>query len=97
MSIRDLIVRTNLNLAFCFYLFLGLALPTRGHAGEYYIYQDPNGKLVISNQQPPPGSNIRKQQTLPDISDSEVRQAQERDDTQPNETTEGSTKPSKDK
>jgi hypothetical protein len=45
-----------LNLAFCLSLFLGLAVVTRGQAEEHYIYQDPDGKLVISNKPPPPGS-----------------------------------------
>jgi hypothetical protein len=48
---------TTLNLAVCFALFLGLALVTQGQAEEYYIYQTPNGALVISNKEPPPGSN----------------------------------------
>jgi len=49
-----------LNLAFCFALFLSLAVVTQGQA-----YQDPDGKLVISNKPPPPGSKIIKQQNLP--------------------------------
>jgi hypothetical protein len=72
-----------LNLAFCFALFPGLAVITQGHAEEYYIYQGPNGELVISNKEPPPGSKIIKQQNLPDAS-----QAQE-----PGKQTEGSPKP----
>ena len=47
---------TTLNLASCFALFLGLAVVTQGHAEDYYIYQGPNGGLVISNKEPPPGS-----------------------------------------
>jgi len=81
-----------LNLAFCFALFLGLAVVTQGQAEEYYIYQDPNGELVISNKQPPPGSKIIKQQNLP-----EVLQAQERENPQPKGQTEGPPKPSKNK
>ena len=61
---------------------------TQGQAEEYYIYQDSSGELVISNKQPPPGSKIMKQQNLPEITDSEPPQAQERD-----EQTEGSAKP----
>jgi hypothetical protein len=82
MSVRDLIARMTLICAFCFYLFLGLALPAHGQAGEYYIYQDPNGKLVISNRQPPPGSKIIKQQNLPEEIDSQP--AEEPDDKQMN-------------
>ena len=79
-----------MNFAFWFALFLGLAAVTQGQAEEHYIYQDPDGKLVISNKQPPPGSKIIKQQNLPEVTDSEVPQAQQRDG-----QTEGSPKPSK--
>ena len=81
-----------MNLAGCFALFLGLAVVTQGQAEKYYIYQDSNGELVISNKQPPPGSKIMKQQNLPEVTDSEAPQAQER-----NEQTEGSAKPSNNK
>jgi hypothetical protein len=83
---------STLNLAFCFALFVGLAVVTQGQAEEYYIYQAPNGEQVISNKQPPPGSKIIKQQNLSSVSDSEVPQAQQRDG-----QTEASPKPSKSK
>jgi len=86
-----------LTLAFCFALFLGLAVVTQGQAEEYYIYQGPNGELVISNKQPHPGSKIIKQQNLPEVTDDEVPQAQEPSKTQPNGQTECSPKPSQDK
>jgi len=70
---------------------------TQGQAEEHYIYQDPDGKLVISNKQPPPGSKIIKQQNLPEVTDGEVPQAQEPSKTQPNGQTECSPKPSQDK
>src|SRR6476646_10757898 len=79
---------TTLNLASCFALFLGLAVVTQSQAEDYYIYQAPNGELVISNKEPPPGSKIIKQQNLPGLTDSEVPQAQE-----PGKQTEGSPKP----
>ena len=88
---------STLNLAFCFALFLGLAVVTQGQAEEYYSYQSPDGKLVISNKQPPPGSKIIKQQNLPSVTDSEVPQAQEPGKPQPNGQTEGSPKPSNNK
>ena len=86
-----------MNLAFCFVLFLGLAVVTQGHAEDYYIYQGPNGELVISNKEPPPGSKIMRQ--LPGVTDKEVPQAQAEDPgkPQPNLGTEGSPKPSKNK
>ena len=40
---------TTLNLAFCFALFLGLAVVTEGQAGDYYFYEGANGELVISS------------------------------------------------
>ena len=64
----------TLNLAFCFALFLGLAVVTQGQAEDYYFYEGPNGELVISNKQPTPGSKIIKQ--LPGRTDREVPQAQ---------------------
>jgi hypothetical protein len=86
---------TTLNLAFCFALFLSLAVVTQGKAEDYYIYETPNGELVISNKEPPPGSKIIKQ--LPGVTDREVPQAQEPGKTPLNLQTEGSPKPSKNK
>jgi len=87
----------TLKLAFCFALFLGFAVVTQGQAEDYYIYQTPNGELVISNKEPPPGSKIIKQ--LPGVTDREApqAQAQESDKTQPKVQPEGSPKPSKTK
>ena len=81
---KSINARTTLKLAFCFYLFLGLALATQGQAGEYYTYRDPNGKLVISNKQPPPGSKIVRQQTLPDLAESDTLHVRDGDETRPN-------------
>ena len=76
----------TLNLAFCFALFLGLAVVTQGQTEDYYIYQSPNGELVISNKQPPSGSKIIQQ--LPGVPDSEAPQAKEPGKTQSNGQTE---------
>lgn len=76
---RSTNARMTISFAFCFSLFLALAVPTQGRSEEYYIYQDPNGKLVISNNQPPPGSTIIKQHDLPEITDSQLQRAQEDD------------------
>ena len=86
--------RTAVILAFCFSLFMGLA-----QAEEYYIYKDLNGKLVISNKEPPPGSRIIKQQTLPEGSDTQHQNAQERVgvEPQPNGIREESPNPSNNK
>src|SRR4029453_16142281 len=75
---------TTLNLAFCFALFLGLAVVTQGQAEDYYIYQGPNGELVISNKEPPPGSKIIKQQNMPEANDSQLPQSQQRNNPEPN-------------
>ena len=56
-------------------LFLGLAAIAPSLAEDYYIYRDPDGKLAISNKEPPPGSKIIKR--LPGATGSEVPQAQE--------------------
>jgi hypothetical protein len=82
-----------LNRAFCFVFLLGLAVVTQGQAEDYYIYQAPNGGLVLSNKEPPSGSKIIKQ--LPWETDTEVQQSQPANKPQPNGQTEGSPKPSK--
>ena len=84
-----------MRLAFCLAFLLALAVVTPGQAEDYYIYQTPNGALVISNKDPPPGSKIIKH--LPGVTDKEVPQAQEPGKTQPNVQIEGSPKSSKNK
>jgi len=84
-----------LKLASCLALILGLGVVTEGHTEDYYIYQTPNGALVISNKEPLPGSKIIKQ--LPGTTDKEIPQPQDSGKTQPNVQTEGSPKPTKNK
>ena len=67
---------------------------TQGQAEDYYFYQAPNGELVISNKQPPPGSKILKQ--LPGATDREEPQVQVPDKAQANGQTEIPPKSSKD-
>ena len=67
---KSIVVRPIL-LASCLYLLTGLTA-TQAYSGEYFIYQDSNGVLVISNKKPPPGSKIIKQQTLPDTAEGET-------------------------
>jgi hypothetical protein len=86
-----------LNLASCFAVLLGLAVVTQAHAEDYYIYQAPNGELVISNKQPPPGSKIIKQQNIPEANDNRVSQGQQRNNPEPNGQTDDSPKPSNNK
>jgi hypothetical protein len=70
-------------LGFCLYVLIGF-VDKQAHGGEYYIYRDSKGGLVLSNQKPPPDSKIIKQQTLPDLADVETAQVQERNDQRPN-------------
>jgi hypothetical protein len=77
--------------------FLGLAVVTQAQGEDYYIYHDPDGKLFISNQEPPPGSKIIKQRSWPEATDSETPQSQRPPNPQPNGPTEGSPKPPKNK
>jgi len=55
------------------------------HSAEYYIYRDPKGVLVISNQKPPPGSLILKYRNYPDAGESEAPQDQPRPEERPRE------------
>jgi hypothetical protein len=86
--VKNIIARTTL-----ISLFLGLGVITQGQAEDYYIYQTPNGGLVISNKQPPPGSKITKRISFPDASDNEVPQSQSPNAPQPNGAVESSPKP----
>jgi len=64
--------RTTLKLILSLSWFIALALVKSGYAGDYYIYQDPNGKLVISNYAPPQGSNVVKKETLSEVTDQQI-------------------------
>ena len=46
---------------------------------EYFIYQDPAGKIVLSNITPPPGAEMIKREELQDVTDEEVRAGRERE------------------
>jgi hypothetical protein len=81
-SVMKSINARSILLGFCFYMLIGFVAP-ESQAGEYYIYQDSNGGLVISNKKPPPDSKIIKQQTLPDLADVETAQVQERNEQRP--------------
>ena len=60
-------------------LCLTAACTLRAEAGDYYAYQDANGKLVLSNNPPPPGRKILKKETLDEISDQEIAEARARE------------------
>ena len=84
-----------MNLAIWFALFLSLAVAAQSQADDYYFYKGPKGELVISNKEPPPGSQIIKR--VPGTTDKETPQAQEPAKPQPNVQPEDSPKPHKDK
>ena len=63
----------------CFFGFIALAAITDSSAGDYYIYQDSNGKLVLSNNAPPPGSKIVKKETLSETTDQEIDESRLRE------------------
>ena len=71
--------RTTLKLVLSFSWFIALVVVRQGYAGDYYIYQDPNGKLVISNHAPPQGSNVIKRETLSEVTDQQIMESQVRE------------------
>jgi hypothetical protein len=84
--VKNISARTTL-----IFLLLSLGAVTQGQAEDYYIYQTPNGGLVITNKEPPPGSKIIKQ--LP----GETALVQEPGKPPANVQSEASPKPTKDK
>jgi hypothetical protein len=75
-SIND---RTTLKLVISFFWLIALAVVRPGYAGDYYIYQNPNGKLVLSNYAPPHGSNVIKKETLSEVTDQQIIESQARE------------------
>jgi hypothetical protein len=71
--------RTTLKLVLSFSWFITLLVVRQAYAGDYYIYQDPNGKLVIANNAPPQGSNIIKRERLSEVTDQQIMESQVRE------------------
>ena len=71
--------RTTLKLVLSLACFIALVVVRQAYAGHYYIYQDPNGKLVISNNAPPRGSNIIKRETLSEVTDQQIMESRVRE------------------
>ncbi len=69
-----------------------LFLTTQGQAEEHYIYKDPQGGLVISNQKPPAGSTILRKLDLPEFREPQIQQVQESSNTRPTGNLESSPK-----
>src|SRR5262245_53932501 len=70
---------TTLKLVLSFSWFITLLVVRQAYAGDYYIYQDANGKLIISNNAPPKGSNIIKRETLAEVTDQQIMESQVRE------------------
>ena len=64
---------TTVALIFAVLFFLAPA----GEAEEHYIYKDLQGRLVLSNQKPPPGSTILRKLDLPEFREVQTQQLQE--------------------
>ena len=77
---KSINARTTLKLVISLSWLIALAVVRPGYAGDYYIYQDPNGKLVISNYTPPQGSNVIKKETLAEVTDQEIMESRLRED-----------------
>jgi hypothetical protein len=67
--------RTTLKLVLSFSWFIALVMIRQSYAGDYYIYQDHNFKLVISNNAPPQGSSIIKRETLAEVTDQQIMES----------------------
>ena len=78
---KSINARTTWRMIFSFSWFVALAVVGRAYGGDYYTYQDLNGNLVISNNAPPPGSKIIKQETLSEVTDQQIAESQVREDT----------------
>jgi hypothetical protein len=78
-------------------LLLGVAAVSQAQAEDYYIYQTPNGAVVITNKEPPPGSKITKRISFPDATDNEDSQSQQSNNPQPKGPLDSSPKSSKGK
>jgi hypothetical protein len=73
--IRELPVKISTTVALIFTLSYFFA--AQGDAEDHFIYKDAQGRLVISNQQPPPGSNVLRKLDLSEFRDSLVQRVQE--------------------
>jgi len=77
---RSINAPATLKVIFSLCWFIVLAMIKNSDAGEYFIYQDPKGNLVLSNSAPPPESKIIKRQTLSEVSDQQIAESRIRDD-----------------
>ena len=74
-------------------IFASLFLLTaHGQVEEHYIYKDPQGGLVISNQKPPAGSTVLRKLDLPEFREAQMQQVQENSSVRSTNKLEGSPK-----
>ena len=78
---KSINAHTTWRMVFSFSWVIALAVVGEVYGGEYYVYQDLSGKLVISNYAPPPGSKILKRETLSEVTDQQIAESQIREDT----------------
>src|SRR6266550_3774307 len=81
LSMKSINARTIWRMALSFSWVIALAVVGDVYGGEYYVYQDLSGKLVISNNAPPPGSKILKRETLSEVTDQQIAESQVSEDT----------------
>jgi hypothetical protein len=74
-SIGGIAMKTGLAVIGCAWVFSAWV----AQGAEYFIYQDPAGKIVLSNTTPPPAAEVIKRYELQDVTDEEVRAARERE------------------
>jgi hypothetical protein len=67
-------------MVFSFSWFIAVAMVGHAYAGDYFTYQDPDGRLVISNNAPPAGSKILKKETLFEVTDEQIAESRVRED-----------------
>jgi hypothetical protein len=49
-------------------------------AGDYYIYRDASGRVVLSNNPPPASAKTLKKETLPEVTAQQVAEARAREE-----------------
>jgi len=71
---RSLPVKITTTVLIFAFLFFSTA---QGQAEGHYIYKDAQGRLVISNQLPPPGSTVLRKIDLPAFREPQMQQVQQ--------------------
>jgi len=69
---KSINAHATLKVIFSLCWFIAVAMIKNSDAGDYFIYQDSKGNLVLSNSAPPVGSKIIKRETLSEVSDQQI-------------------------